>query len=96
MILYPKELNCIKSIRVGVRWKQGKPLYIELDEFGKRYVVKDDEGNVVFLTDFSDEEPYQTATLAAMKLGGWLKGRAKRVENFNDLQSTHEKLETRR
>ena len=51
-----------------------KPLYIVLDGYRRRFLVVDDEDNVLFLTDLTDGEPEQTATLAAMKLGGWLKG----------------------
>ena len=51
-----------------------KPLYIVLDGYGKRFLVVDDEDNVLFLTDLDEKEPEQAATLAAMKLGGWLKG----------------------
>ena len=51
-----------------------KPLYIVLDRYGKRFFVVDDDNNVLFLTDLDDREPEQAATLAAMKLGGWLKG----------------------
>ena len=51
-----------------------KPLYVVLDGYGRRFLVVDDEDNVLFLTDLDDREPEQAATLAAMKLGGWLKG----------------------
>ena len=54
-----------------------KPLYIALDGYGERYLVIDDDKSVLFLTDLGDPEPQQTATLAAMKLGGWLKGAVK-------------------
>ena len=50
------------------------PLYIVLDVLGRRFLVVDEEDNVLFLTDLDDKEPEQTATLAAMQLGGWLKG----------------------
>jgi len=51
-----------------------RPLYIVLDSYRQRFLVVDDDENVLFLTDLDDKEPEQTATLAAMKLGGWLKG----------------------
>ena len=51
-----------------------KPLYIVLDGYRRRFLVVDDDENVLFLTDLDDQEPEQAATLAAMKLGGWLKG----------------------
>jgi|SaaInlV_200m_DNA_3_1039701.scaffolds.fasta_scaffold31818_2 hypothetical protein len=54
-----------------------KPLYIVLDGYGDRYLVVDDDNSVLFLTDLRDPEPQQTATMAAMKLGGWLKGAVK-------------------
>ena len=54
-----------------------KPLYIVLDGYRRRFLVVDDEDNVLFLTDLDDREPEQAATLAAMKLGGWLKGAVK-------------------
>ncbi len=54
-----------------------RPLYIVLDGYGDRYLVVDDANSVLFLTDLSDPEPQQTATLAAMTLGGWLKGAVK-------------------
>ena len=54
-----------------------KPLYIVLDVYGKRFLVVDEEENVLFLTDLDDREPEQTATLVAMQLGGWLKGAVK-------------------
>ena len=42
-----------------------------------KILVVDDDNSVLFLTDLSDPEPQQTATHAAMKLGGWLKGAVK-------------------
>ena len=51
-----------------------KPLYIVLDSYRRRFLVVDDDDNVLFLTDLDEREPEQAATLAAMKLGGWLKG----------------------
>lgn len=51
-----------------------KPLYVVLDGYGMRFQVVDDEDNVLFLTDLDEKEPEQATTLAAMKLGGWLKG----------------------
>jgi len=54
-----------------------KPLYIALDGYGERYLVVDDDNSVLFLTDLGDPEPQQTATLAAMELGGWMKGAVK-------------------
>ena len=59
-----------------------RPLYIVLDSYGRRFLVVDDEDNVLFLTDLDDREPEQTATLAAMKLGGWLRGAVK--TNYRD------------
>ena len=53
------------------------PGFIYVDKYGKRFLVVDDERNVVFLTDLDDHEPEQTATYAAMQLGGWLKGAVK-------------------
>jgi len=57
-----------------------RPLYIVLDGYGDRYLVVDDDNSVLFLTDLGDPEPEQTATLAAMKLGGWLKGAVKSTQ----------------
>ena len=54
-----------------------KPLYIVLDGYRRRFLVVDDQDNVLFLTDLDDREPEQAATHAAMKLGGWLKGAVK-------------------
>ena len=54
-----------------------KPLYVVLDVLGKRLNVRDEDGNVLFITGLKDEEPEQTAVLAAMRLGGWLKGAVK-------------------
>ncbi len=51
-----------------------KPLYIVLDGYGRRFLVVDNEDNILFLTDLDDREPEQAATHAAMKLGGWLRG----------------------
>ena len=62
-------------LRIGV----DKPLYIVLDSYGRRFLVVDDENNVLFLTDLDEREPEQAATLAAMKLGGWLKGAVRSV-----------------
>ena len=36
-----------------------KPLYIVLDGNGKRFLVVDDEENVLFLTDLDEREPEQ-------------------------------------
>ena len=60
-------------LKLGVN----KPLYIALDGYGERYLVVDDDNSVLFLTDLGDPEPQQTATRAAMELGGWLKGAVK-------------------
>ena len=62
---------------VLLRFGVDRPLYIALDEYGERYLVLDDDNNVLFLTDLGDPEPQQTATRAAMDLGGWLKGAVK-------------------
>ena len=51
-----------------------KPLFVVLDDYRRRFLVVDDEDNVLFLTDLDEREPELAATLAAMKLGGWLKG----------------------
>jgi DNA-dependent RNA polymerase auxiliary subunit epsilon len=59
-----------------------KPLYVVLDVYGKRLNVTDDNGNVLFITTLQDKEPEQTATLAAMRLGGWLKGMVKSHKNI--------------
>jgi len=37
-------------------------------------LVKDEEGNVLFMTDLGDAEPEKTATMWAMGRGGWLTG----------------------
>lgn len=65
------------SLRLGYR--TDKPLYVVLDESGRRFLVSDDEGNVLFLTGLNEEEPDQSATIAAMQLGGWLKGAVKKM-----------------
>ena len=57
-----------------------KPLYIVLDSHEKRFLVVDDDNNVLFLTDLNDAEPEQTATLAAMQLGDWLNGAVKSIQ----------------
>ena len=62
---------------VLLRFGVDRPLYIALDEYRERYLVLDDDNNVLFLTDLGDPEPQQTATRAAMDLGGWLKGAVK-------------------
>ena len=54
-----------------------KPLYVVLDSYGRRFFVVDEDDNVLFLTDLDDAEPEQTATLMAMRLGGWLRGAVK-------------------
>ena len=66
---------------VVLGFRLDRPLYVVLDVLGERLNVIDDEGNVVFITGLHDEEPEQMATLAAMRLGGWLKGAVKLVEN---------------
>ena len=55
-------------------YRTDEPLYVVLDRYERRLLVQDDEGNVLFLTSLDEEEPEQSATLAAMQLGGWLKG----------------------
>ena len=67
--------------RVVLGFRVDRPLYVVLDVLGERLNVVDDMGNVVFITGLHDEEPEQMATLAAMRLGGWLKGAVKLVEN---------------
>ena len=59
-----------------------KPLYVVLDVYGKRLNVTDDDGNVLFITTLRDKDPEQTATLASMRLGGWLKGMVKSHKNI--------------
>jgi len=57
-----------------------KPLFVTPDESSlppRRYVVKDEEGNVLYITELGDSEPGKTATMWAMRQGGWLKGLAK-------------------
>jgi hypothetical protein len=57
-----------------------KPLFVTPDTAGRpprRYVVKDEEGNVLYMTELGDPEPEKTATMWAMRQGGWLKGLAK-------------------
>jgi hypothetical protein len=39
-----------------------------------RYVVKDEDDNIQFITSLRDKEPEKSAVLWAMKRGGWLKG----------------------
>jgi len=54
-----------------------KPLFITPDGTSdppRRYVVKDEEGNVLYMTDLGDPEPKKTATMWAMGQGGWLRG----------------------
>ena len=58
-----------------------RPLYIVLDSYERRFLVVDEENNVLFLTDLDDYEPKQTATHAAMQLGGWLKGAVKSIQD---------------
>jgi DNA-dependent RNA polymerase auxiliary subunit epsilon len=67
----------------GLKIEIGKPLYIIPDTTHnppKRLMVIDEEKNVLFITDINDEEYEQTATYAAMKLGGWLKGAVKSIQ----------------
>jgi hypothetical protein len=57
-----------------------KPLFVTPDEASfqpRRYVVKDEEGNVLYMTELGDPELGKTATMWAMRQGGWLKGLAK-------------------
>jgi len=63
--------------QVVLTFGYSKPLYVVLDIYGKRFLVVDEEENVLFLTDLDDHEPELTATLVAMQLGGWLKGAIK-------------------
>lgn len=54
-----------------------KPLFVTPDGASdppRRYVVKDEEGNVLYMTDLGDPEPEKTATMWAMGQGGWLRG----------------------
>jgi hypothetical protein len=62
-----------------------KPLYIVLDKYGKRFLVVDDENNVLFLTNLNDKEPKQIATLAAMQLGGWFRGVVQSRKEYNSV-----------
>jgi hypothetical protein len=67
----------------GLKIEIGKPLYIVPDTTHnppKRLMIIDEEKNILFLTDLKDEEFEQTATYAAMKLGGWLKGAVKSIQ----------------
>jgi hypothetical protein len=57
-----------------------KPLFVTPDGTSdppSRYVVKDEEGNVLFMTELGDPEPGKTATMWAMGRGGWLRGLVK-------------------
>jgi hypothetical protein len=57
-----------------------KPLFVTPDEASmppRRYVVKDEDGNVLYITDLDDPEPEKTATMWAMERGGWLRGLVK-------------------
>ena len=57
-----------------------KPLFVTPDGTSdppRRYVVKDEEGNVLYMTDLGDPEPEKTATMWAMRQGGWLRGLVK-------------------
>lgn len=57
-----------------------KPLFVIPDGASdppRRYVVKDEEGNVLYMTELGDHEPWKTATLWAMGQGGWLRGLVK-------------------
>ena len=59
-----------------------KPLFVTPDETSlapRRYVVKDEEGNVLFITSLGEGEAEQSATLAAQRLGGWLQGAVKKL-----------------
>ncbi len=72
--------SSVDDRRVVLGFGIDKPLYVVLDHHERRFLVVDDEGNVLFLTDLSDSEPQQTATNAAMQLGGWLKGAVKSMQ----------------
>jgi len=64
-----------------------KPLFVTPDGTSappRRYVVKDEEGNVLYITDLGDPEPEKTATMWAMKQGGWLRGLVKGGNITND------------
>ena len=57
-----------------------KPLFVTPDGTSdppRRYVVKDEESNVLYMTDLGDPEPEKTATMWAMRQGGWLRGLVK-------------------
>ena len=45
----------------------------------QRWLVKDANGNIVYMTDFGGSE--QDATLWAMNQGGWLTGLVKKIKN---------------
>lgn len=73
----------IFDVSSGLKIEIGKPLYIVPDTTHsppKRLMVIDEEQNVLFITDINDKEYEQTATYAAMKLGGWLKGAVKSIQ----------------
>ena len=71
--------SSINDRRVLLGLNLDKPLYIVLDSYKRRFLVVDDDYNVLFLTDLNDKEPEQTATQAAMQLGGWLRGVVKSI-----------------
>jgi len=57
-----------------------KPLFVTPDGASdplRRYMVKDEEGNVLYMTALGDPEPEKTATMWAMGQGGWLRGLVK-------------------
>ena len=67
-----------------------KPLFVTPDgDPPRRYVVKDEEGNVLFMTDLGDPEPEKTATMWAMGQGGWLKGLVKGGNITQDTGTGH-------
>jgi len=69
-----------------------KPLFVTPDGTSdppRRYVVKDEEGNVLFMTDLGDPEPEKTATMWAMGQGGWLKGLVKGGNITQDTGTGH-------
>ncbi len=67
-----------------------KPLFVTPDDADgppRRYVVKDMEGRVLYMTTLGDAEPEKTATMWAMRRGGWLKGLAKGARVAQDSET---------
>ncbi|MCW4048345.1 MAG: hypothetical protein NWE89_01280 [Candidatus Bathyarchaeota archaeon] len=65
----------------------GKPLFVVPDRTydpPRRYMVKDEVENVLYITDLGDNEPERTATIWAMKMGGWLTGLVKGGNIYSD------------